>query len=104
MNHGCNGTYNTGVNSDVTEFTADIVRIPESLNWRTRVFNPVVDRNLRHFTSGADVAMRSIKAGEEILDNYLAFVGTDDDWEYDVKSLREQCSGAVGEVGLYEES
>lgn len=76
VNHGCNGTYNVGEKTDYDEFSAKLDEPADALNGRshtgTSVFNPVIDRQL--FLAGGDVSIRDIKAGEEILDNYLVRV------------------------------
>ena len=107
VNHGCNHTYNVGVDSgDITEFTADLTQLPDVFNDAIRdgnVFHPARDRNLRYVLVGGDRFLRDIHAGEEILDNYLAFTGDKADWEYDVLHLRGQCSGAaIGDISEYE--
>jgi hypothetical protein len=94
VNHGCNKTYNSGVESSIDEFTADVNVLPDSLNCRvhaqTSTFNPVLDRHLWHT---AEHTLRDIKAGEEILDNHLAFVGDEKYWASFVQHLRDLCSG-----------
>jgi hypothetical protein len=104
VNHGCNKTYNTGGESSIDELTSDVDVFPDNLNGRshaqTSTYNPVVDRHLRH---AADYSLRDIKAGEEILDNYLAFIGNEKDWASDVQHLRDLCSGhTIGTVTEYE--
>lgn len=96
INHGCNGTRNVGTDPsfEMTEFTVDPSRMPESHYpkgyWKD-VFNPVVERHLAHLIGGFDVACRDIKAGEEILENYLALVTSEDDWESTVNDLIDKC-------------
>jgi hypothetical protein len=103
VNHGCNKTYNVGEESSVDELTANDDVFPDDLSGnshaQTSTYNPVVDRHLRN---EADQSIRDIKAGEEILDNYLAFIGAEDYWAGDVQGLRDLCSGAVGLVTEYE--
>lgn len=106
-NHGCDGTYNVGLNTEeITEVTADFDNVPLALDGLGRygsIFNPVLDRNRRFSLVGGDVTLRDIKAGEELLDNYLAFIGGKTDWEYDLQHLRDQCHGqASGDVTEYE--
>jgi spermidine synthase/S-adenosylmethionine/arginine decarboxylase-like enzyme len=94
VNHGCNGTYNTGRVTKVNELTADLETPIDELNGRIHsdsLFDPVIDRHL--FSSITDASIRDIKAGEEILDNYLNFIGSDGDWANDVSDLRKQCNG-----------
>ena len=103
VNHGCHGSYNVGLETEVDEFTADPDFIPEMLNGKshagTSTFNPFVDRTL-FFT--ADISSRDIKASEEILDNYLAFIGGDDDWKDDLVDYRDLCSGGQGTLSVTE--
>jgi hypothetical protein len=106
VNHGCKGTYNVGIDTDFDESTADTSLIPDELNGKSHqgisTFNPVVDRHLTHtgFMSTLD-----IKAGEEVLDNYLLFISSEEDWANDVIDLRNQCAGlASGNVIQYEQA
>lgn len=106
-NHGCNGQYNNGFDTgDLNEMTADLTEMPAILDAKASTsgaYNPVNDRNLRLLISGTETTLRDIKAGDEILDNYLAFVGHQSDWEFDILHLRAQCSGEqVGDITLYE--
>lgn len=110
VNHGCNGTYNIGDPSKVNEFTADENAIPEDFlgglsHFESEtVYNPVIDRHLRHFMGGGIQTLREIKAGEEVLDNYLDFTGSDGEWKGDLFELRAMCSGqGIGSVTNYEE-
>ena len=107
VNHGCNGTYNVGVPFNETETTIPLGHgIPAILaKEEASVFHPF---NERHFDSKGwedDVALRTIEAGEEILDNYLVFGGTGDveEWELNLEELKVLCSGGVGVVSEYED-
>lgn len=93
-----------GTDTPFDEFTADPDLLCDAINGKshegTTTFNPVVDRHLRY---QADHSLRDIKAGEEVLDNYLAFVGIAEDWKNDVQQMRKVCAGQeVGEVTSYE--
>lgn len=67
------------------------------------VYSPLNERHLRQRLSSGDKTLRNIQQGEEILCDYLSFVGNPEDWEEDVVGLREQCSGeAVGNIQEYE--
>ena len=48
------------------------------------VYSPVFERHLRQIMSVGSYTLRDIKAGEEILCNYLSFVGDAANWEGDV--------------------
>lgn len=104
MNHGCNGTYNFGEEySPTTEDNADLTSIPSEYDTTANVYSPVIERHLRAYTSGPDRTLRDIKAGEEILANYLAYVADKEGWKEDVLSLRGQCRGhTLGEISEYE--
>ncbi len=68
------------------------------------VYNPAKDRNLHMEFVGTEKVLRDIRAGEEVLDNYLGMVGHVTDWKIDVLHLRAQCNGeGVGDVTEYEE-
>ena len=106
VNHGCKGSYNVGVETSYHEFSVDLdTPMEAAINGKshtgTSLFNPVIDRHL--FFSG-DVTVRDIQAGEELLDNYLAFIGGEEAWAHDVNDLRNQCLGqsTEGSVTEYE--
>jgi hypothetical protein len=67
--------HTTGTETDENEFTANLHVIPKELNGKshtgTSAFAPVIDRTLYY---SADTSIHVINAGDEILDNYLAFV------------------------------
>mmetsp|Transcript_49692 Transcript_49692/g.75024 ORF Transcript_49692/g.75024 Transcript_49692/m.75024 type:complete len:102 (-) Transcript_49692:89-394(-) len=66
-------------------------------------YNLVVARHLPHNQNSGDVALRDIKAGEEILNNYLDFTSSEKHWKADVLDLRNQCLGkGVGSITDYE--
>lgn len=99
-NHGCRKQYNIGQETEFDEFTADPkIMSAEVDGKRKSKFSPMLDRHLFH---NACQAIDDILAGDEILDNYLAFTSDEDDWEGDIAALRSQCSGAAGEVLEYE--
>jgi hypothetical protein len=95
VNHGCKGTNNIGEVSELNEFTLDLDRMPEEfmMKGHSSTYNPAADRNLRHYIAGGETSIKPIKAGEEILDNYLFFIGEEESWTEDVQQLRDQCSG-----------
>jgi len=81
MNHGCNGTYNFGDEDDGKPFTEmdfeSFFTEDSSMNFINKAppFSPVYERHLGHLSKAGDVTTRDIKAGEEILTDYLAFGG-----------------------------
>jgi len=95
VNHGCNGTNNVGLVSEITELTADLNFMPEEFvaKGHSTLYNPAADRHLPHYIAGAEISFRPIRAGDEILDNYLAFIAVPSFWMDDVEDLRSQCSG-----------
>ena len=104
-NHGCNGSYNYADEFHaLTEGTIDLSseEIPDDHDCTTIPYSPIQERHLRQMLSSGDVALREIKAGEEILVNYVSFANPDE-WTEEVKRLRDQCAGnAIGEVSEYE--
>jgi hypothetical protein len=117
INHGCNGTYNTGwAGVNVTELTAVPGLGPEANGYGTtkgeaeydeRQYNPFLDR----FYPGYDCddstpALRDIDAGEELFDNYLDYAGTDRtlEWEVLLQTLKTICAGEAGPVTVIEGS
>lgn len=99
VNHGCNGDYNTDdmglTNSpEFDEQTATIDNEPEP----RKPFDPFTDR---HIGIQKDIALRDIKAGEEITCSYLYFTGKDG-WFPEVQELKKMCNGL--DVGLITKS
>ena len=85
MNHGCNGTYNYAdedgekpfTESDFEPFFSKDTNM-EFIN-KAPPFSPVYERHLGQLLVVGDVTTREIKAGEEILTDYLALFGEDID-------------------------
>lgn len=106
VNHGCNGTHVTGfsmVPVIATEMEVDPSHMPDLFptleNAGSNVFKR---RNAMEFMNAADVALRDIKAGEEILDNYLTYY-SEENWEKGIRLLRYECSQhGAGPVADYE--
>jgi spermidine synthase len=100
VNHGCNGTYNIGQETDFDESTVNLDALPDIVSGKNSAkYSPMIERHLFHSPVHA---LRDIKAGEEILDNYLAFTSEEESWKQDVTDLRELCTGAPGDVTNYE--
>lgn len=89
MNHGCNGTYNFGNEDDVKPFTEMDVESfftkDSGMNFINKAppFSPVYERHLVQLCKVGDGTTREIKAGEEILTDYLAFGGEIDEFMED---------------------
>ncbi len=101
MNHGCNATYNfddvfgtrlRGTKNFVTEQNAtkdfDVVH---------DIYDPISDRH-DGGNSVVGFALWDIKAGDEILCNYIFYTNDEEDWWPDVNSLKNICDG--NELGL----
>lgn len=103
MNHGCNGTYNSGTKLNVTELNADPEVSP--LDSGVNFYEPV---SIRHFPmwgcGSTAISLNDIEKGEEVLDNYLVFHGASaQGWKENLAELRMWCSGeSVGTVTEYE--
>ncbi len=102
-NHGCNGTYNFYsyfYPGEGGRIISEQNAVKEDIHDDVDVYDPV---SCRHRDLSFDATTRDIKAGEEILANYLFF--TDDAnywWDY-VESLKKICNGEkLGFVSQFE--
>ena len=105
INHGCNGSNNIGHDLSVTEADAPTDSIPEEIMDKVRgaryIYNPANERKVHFFSSA--VPRRDIETGEELFDNYLGMFGLAlNEWGMEIKELRKQCSGALGDIRRYE--
>jgi hypothetical protein len=105
-NHGCNGSYNLCYHGSVdNEADVDPNQPSDSLlllKWGS-AFSPALERNFRQILTSGDTTNRDIKKGEEILCNYLEFIGDASHWEEDVLGLQGQCAGTeLGDISSYE--
>lgn len=103
INHGCNGTYNMGTVTSVTELDADPIDFPpELLNYilETTVYSPFIDRNNLVYLNGHDFLRRDVLKGEELKDNYLSYLN-EYNWQSGLADYKAQClrqaSGAITE-------
>jgi hypothetical protein len=103
INHGCNGTFNIGTKSEVNEFNANLDEpIPKEYSSSHGVYNPAVDRTL-HIDEFAIINSKEVKAGSEVLDNYLSMGGEMEFKTYALE-LRQECSGVLGLVEEYQKN
>jgi len=107
VNHGCNGSYNVGAKLNETESTIELGQGPAGVydDDGNDVYNPFDERHFPNWECSKFITLRDIDAGEELLDNYLAFGGGEDtkDWENNLRELKSVCSGGTGKVVMYEE-
>ena len=94
VNHGCRGTYNMGIHTNVTEATADPKHPPSQVQLlqqlgRDGAYNPAVIRD----TEFSSTSIRPLVAGEELLDNYLGYITHPQQWREDIEELRAMCEG-----------
>ena len=114
VNHGCNGSNNVGSVSLYHEMNLELptnnledenalwIKIPKEYLAETlddEIYLPI--RN-----PGSIISTESnqfITAGQEILDNYLTFAGTDgvQFWN-NIQSLQQECSGVAGFIEAWE--
>lgn len=94
MKHGCNANYNVGPVQEVNEMNADETALPEDapLLVAQDFDNTFVDRNARLLMHSLCYANRDIAAGSEIMNNYLNYADSLDEWKRAVSELREQCA------------
>lgn len=79
----------------MTEVNIDPKQPPPELLYDMAGFNPVLERNMRQLlTTGDKTTKEDINKGEEILCNYLEYVGNSSDWEEEINNLRGQCDGS----------
>lgn len=78
INHGCVGANNVGYDMQVTEASADPRSVPDEVTFsyagKEFIYNPAKERQVRFYSS--TTPRRNIKAGEELLNNYLGMTGT----------------------------
>ena len=96
MNHGCRSRYNLGPDTDINEMTADENQFPGNTHtsWEDVKQNPFIRRNARLLMHSMCYANRDIPAGSEIMDNYLNYVDTQEEWRRAVQELRAQCDSS----------
>jgi hypothetical protein len=88
----------------VNEFNADLdASIPEEYSDHSfGVYNPAQDR-MGHILDWVTINFKEIKAGNELLDNYLSF-GSEIEFKVEALELRQECSGALGLVEQYQKN
>ena len=91
-NHGCNGTNNVGVATNYTELTATLEDMATMFPQLQYLFDPAGDRSYLSKSSASDVLLQSVQAGDEVLDNYMAFM-LEEDWEERMQDLKSICLG-----------
>lgn len=94
VNHGCKGTFNI-CSSNIEKYTEELTDIDAfKVNYiDEKKFDPHRDRHLFSSLNEYDVAVRNVKAGEELLCNYMAFTTKSLDIESDMNELRAICDG-----------
>lgn len=106
-NHGCNGTYNQGLPMPVTEMNASLTEMPTILDEsyaETYFYDPFTDRSLMLHMHVNEHTLRDLKAGDELLDNYLSYLSVDN-WSQGLADYRAQCAlQGVGEITRYQSS
>ena len=103
MNHGCHGTYNVD-SEEANGITEQNYEKAASIDLQSKLYNPYFDRRRRSSEGSYDYALRDIKAGEELLCNYLYFTEDEEDWAEESEKLRRICNGQeVGDITNFEE-
>ena len=74
--------------SYISEMDVDLDNLAEikenHLN-KAVAYSPVYERNLRHTLNSGDYALRKIKKGEEIMTDYLSYIGDSDSLKEDIE-------------------
>jgi len=109
-NHGCNGTFNIIEWSSekepdaLTEQTATPSDYEEHAPFQREFYDIFYDRHIAHNALTSEVAKRDIKAGEEILSDYLFLISSESEWNDYAKVLKRICNGEeVGDIAQAEE-
>jgi hypothetical protein len=90
-----------GLQSDYHELNIEDGVIPEDyLVYGGLPYNPMADRNVCH-GEGTVTTSKAVKAGEELLDNYMSY-GGEQGFSKFVVEMRKQCAGDVGEIEEYQ--
>jgi hypothetical protein len=105
VNHGCNGTYNTGHRFNETEMTMELGRGPQGI--ALDEFPTYHPRAARHFPFAPHyltMALQDIEPDTELLDNYLTYGGVKnlEYWDENLRDLKLVCSGGIGSITRYE--
>ena len=101
VNHGCNGDFNTDDLAIAQDFNPDFNEQTATADDKPDVRKPFDPFSDRHNAIQKDVALRDIKAGEEITCSYMYFTSKEDWWS-EVQGLKNMCNGV--DVGLITKS
>jgi hypothetical protein len=105
MNHGCNGTYNTGHRWIETELTIELGQGPPDIAWdEFPVYHPRASRHFPFVPHDLSTVLQDIEPDTELLDNYLTYGGVEDMqyWDENLRDLKLMCSGGIGSITRYE--
>ena len=108
VNHGCNGTMNLGWNSMYSEQTIDVKTVQANPDkyWFDEYevsYDPMTERQIGSSASIAASNFKPLQAGDELLENYMAFWSIDD-LDEGSKQLQNECNGGAGYVEQYQDS
>jgi hypothetical protein len=91
--------------TDVSELTVDLTKLAEQpfFDESNEPYHPYEERHFPAWQCSSFKALHDIKAGEEILDNYMVMGGQDGTDMYGfIAELKSMCSGGIGSVTQYE--
>jgi len=99
VNHGCNGTFNCGLETNFTEVSIDLDNPPTIITEYDRMaaYDPIEERRISMHQITTLTHDVTLQAGDELFDNYMGYGGV----KYlvmNVEALLEECGGAVGLV------
>mmetsp|Transcript_3802 Transcript_3802/g.7280 ORF Transcript_3802/g.7280 Transcript_3802/m.7280 type:complete len:120 (-) Transcript_3802:32-391(-) len=101
-NHGCDGSFNVldwttydawRNNEEWAIVTEQNATMDQYEPFRDEVYDIYTDRHVAHSALEYTVASRDIKAGEEILSNYVDYVTDIDHWLDELEDLKRVCRG-----------
>jgi len=105
INHGCNGTF-TIDDMEYDGLTEQNAELSSFKDKERETFDPFMDRHYIQNKNSPSFTLRDIKAGEEILCNYLFFTEENNEvWFEDAQELKRLCNNEdLGFVSKLEQS
>ena len=102
VNHGCDGSYNTGPTTPYTELNFKDTNTAGIDGDVYDVYNPYIQRHSAFGDCSNSLVLSDIQAEEEVLCNYLVLYDGENQWEA-IETVKSMCSGErPGDVTSYE--
>jgi hypothetical protein len=102
VNHGCDGSYNTGPKTPYTELNFKDINTARTHGEEYDIYNPYTQRHSAFGDCSSSVVLSDIEAEEEVLCNYLVLYDGENKLEA-IEVVKSMCSGErPGDVASYE--